>query len=360
MRLLAFIFALGCGGSTASSPAPDTAPSTPATTAIDCASLRPCRPDLGVCLRCTSPDNPEWVWSEAPGSPHIFALSPSTVSMPHPDLQQDCCWGHPFDHHVPDCARFEFDERGMPLRTRPLGEVEDLFRFTYDAGRVVAIEIDEVPFCTSNDFGDRSACGVPDGTFDRSTPIRWDGRRVTAGTAEWLFDAEGRLREWRTVDGSGRNTFDGDHASEQLRDDGSQRVTTRFHYDGDRRLVLAERSSTDRSEQLRWVYDAQGWLTRRIFPSGVVAYDNEYDEDDRLVRRTILPVESPTQRSAPRTFLRRHDKNGLLVEENRQPNGRVGGATTLWERDDRGVPLATITDGHRIDQSCLQPLACYF
>jgi YD repeat-containing protein len=290
----------------------------------------------------------------------MFALSPSTVSMPHPDLQQDCCWGHPFNHHVPDCARFEFDDQGMPLRTRQVGEATDLFRFIYDAGRVVAIEIDEVPSCVSNDFGDQSPCGVPDGNFDRMSPIRWEGRRVTAGRAEWLFDAEGRLREWDTGERSGRNTFDGDYVSERIRDDGFGRITTRFHYDGDERLVLAERSFSDQTEQLRWEYDAHGWPTRRTFPSGVVEYDNEYDGDNRLVRREIRPIESPTLRGAPTTYLRRHDVNGLLVEEKREASGGSGGGTTVWERDNHGVPLAIITDGHRIDQSCLEPLARHF
>ena len=249
----------------------------------------------------------------------------------------------------------------MPLHTRQVGEVEDLFRFTYDAGRVVAIEIDEVPFCVSNDFGDMSPCGVPDGRFDRAAPIRWDGLRVTAGMAQWLFDAEGRLREWRTSDGySGRNTFDGNQVSEQYRVNGSQRFTTRFHYDGAGRLVLAERSFTDRTDELRWEYDARGWPTRRTFPSGVVEYDNEYDRDRRLVRRELRPIESPTQIGAPTTFLRRHDANGLLVEERRRANGRVGGGATHWERDDFGVPLAVIIDSRRIDQSCLRPLARHF
>ncbi|NIR37177.1 MAG: hypothetical protein GWO22_14665, partial [Actinobacteria bacterium] len=131
--------------------------------------------------------------------------------MPHPDLQQDCCWGHPFDNHVPDCERFELDERGMPLRTRPVpNDVDDLYRFTYENGRVVRIEVDEVPFCESNDFGDLSPCGAPDGTFDRSSPLTWsdDGLRLTTVRGfEWLFDRAGHLVQWRTDDGSGRNTF---------------------------------------------------------------------------------------------------------------------------------------------------------
>ncbi|MDH5491377.1 MAG: hypothetical protein OEY14_05435 [Myxococcales bacterium] len=248
----------------------------------------------------------------------------------------------------------------MPLRTRPLGEVEDLFRFTYDAGRVVAIEVDEVPFCVSNDFGDESPCGVPDGTFDRSTPIRWDGLRVTAGRGEWLFDAEGRLLEWQTTNSSGRNTFETDHMVEQYQDNGVQSFTTRFHYNADRQLVLAERSSASESARFRWEYDAHGWPARRIFPSGVVEYENEYDAAGRLVRRTIRPIESPTQRGAPATFRRRHDTNGLLVERRGEAESGGAAAMTRWERDSEGVPLAVITNGRRVDQSCLQELAHRF
>jgi len=287
----------------------------------------------------------------------MYALSPSNVSAPHPDFQQDCCWAHPFDHHVPDCERFEFDERGMPLRTRPQTNVEDLYRYTYAAGRVVSVEVDEVPFCVSNDFGDQSPCGVPDGAFDRAGPILWDDLRATVGRGEWIFDARGRLHEWRTPDGSGRNSFDGDRLSEQHRDTGSGMFTTRFHYGADGQLVLAERSGTGRSDRFRWEYDARGWTTRRVFPTGVVEYDNEYDAEGRLVRRTIRPIESPTQHGPTTTLLRRHDDHGLLVQQTREFDDRPGQAVTRWERDDDGVPLAVVFDGRRIDQSCLQHLA---
>jgi len=355
------IFLLGCGGSTASFPAADSAPSAPTEAAIECASLPPCRPDLGVCLRCTTQGNPEWVWSEAPGSPRVLALSPATMSMSNPDLEQDCCWGHPFDHGVPDCARFEFDQHGMPLATRATSEVEEQYRYGYQAGRVVTVEVDEVPFCVSNDFGDQSPCGVPDGTFDRSAAVSWDGLRMTAGGAEWRFDEESRLSEWRTRDGfSGRNTFEGDHVSEQYQDNGSAPFTMRFSYDGEDHLVLAERSFADHVDRLRWTYDAHGWPTRRVFPTGVVEYDNEYDEGGQLVSRVIRPIESATQHGAPTTFLRRYDEHGLLVEEKREPNGIVGSASTRWERDERGVPRAVVQNGQRVDQSCLLPLARYF
>ena len=349
--LLSLPLVVGCGVAR-SSPGPVTEPPQAAAVLFDCTALEACRPDLGVCLRCTSPDNPEWVWSEAPGGPQTYATTPRLLSMPSPHLQQDCCFGDPFDA-VPDCTRFEFDERGFPLRTRPAAQREPRYRFTYEGGRFVSSEVDELAWCDSIE-GDQVSCGAPDGVFDRTVmAIRWEGLRAAAGPNEWLFDTRGRLLAWRdSGEGSGRNTFTGDRLTEQAVVNGSDSFMTRLHYDDAGQVVLAERASASATFELRWEYDAHGWTTRRVLPSGVTEYDNTYDAEGRLVRRT----ERSALGSQPVTLRRRHDALGLVVEEAAEVNGATV-TTRQWERDEAGVPLSVVRHGERLDQRCFRHLA---
>jgi YD repeat-containing protein len=371
MRLVLLPLALLACGSPPSIKAVQTVPPPPTSTRIaDCATLRPCTPDLGVCLRCVSPDNPTWVWNAAPGSPWTLRSQPHRLPDPTPDL--DVYLGYPFTDE-PDCAHLELDARGFPLRTLPRSAsegVEDIYEWTYDArGRVVEERVDDVPFCRINKYGDRGRCGVPDGTWDRVTAYRWDdlagGGAIVRFGGGWEreYDARGRLVRM-TPPGPDIRTADVRKVEHEYRGDllletRTNASTATFVYDTAGRVVERRTVSADGSSRgtAVWEYDAMGNQTRLRTDAGSIEYANTY-RDGRLVSvRTSSRANAtpPVVETA-----REHDARGLLVRlVTSEPGVRVM-AEQRWIRDERGVPVAKSGGGPDESYRCLARLADRF
>lgn len=360
MRPLLFAFAVSaCGG-----PSPATAP-VQAPPIADCAHLAPCSPDLGVCLRCESPNNPTWVWNAAPGSPWTLRVQPHQLPDPSPDL--DLYVGHPFPDG-PDCARLEFDARGLPLRTLPATEQpKDMYAWTYDRrGRVVEERLDEVPFCPINDYGDEGPCGTPDGRWDRVTAYRWqdlaNGGAIVRIDGGWEreYDARGRLIRV-TPPGPDLRTSDVRKVAHEYR--GALLAVTRtnaytatFAYDAAGRVIEARRVSDAGTNTVVWAYDTSGNLTRLGTGALAIDYANTY-RDGRLVSvRTSSSSMTPPLVEATRE----HDAHGLLVRlVTGDPGVRIM-AEQRWSRDARGVPVGKSGGGPDEDYRCLATLADRF
>lgn len=329
----------------------------------DCATLTPCRPDLGVCLRCVSPDHPTWVWNAAPGSPWTLRVHAHLLPDPTPGL--DVNVSHPFTDG-PDCAHLELDARGFPLRTLPRSaseRPEDIYAWTYDGrGRVVEERVDEVPFCPINDYGDEGPCGVPDGTWDRITAYHWQDLagggatlRVPGGW-EREYDARGRLvrmtspgPDVRTVD---VRRVEHEYHNDRLVATRTNAWTATFAYDTagrvvEKRFVRADGSSSNTV----WMYDAMGNVTN----AGFLEYANTY-LDGRLVSvRTSSRANNMTP--AIVETAREHDARGLVTRlATSEPGVRVM-AEQRWIRDERGVPVARSGGGPDEDYRCLAHLA---
>jgi YD repeat-containing protein len=357
---------LGCGA-----PAPQmdaTLPpvATPRSTGIDCANLPPCTPELGVCLRCDSPDHPTWQWNDAPGSPWTLRAPPHQLPDPEPGL--DIYVGYPFSRG-PNCTDLEFDKRGLPLRTRRTDHHQEVYAWTYDVrGRVTEERVDKVPFCPINDYGTEGPCGDPDGTWDQITRYRWrdlpTGGAVVDIDGGYQREYDARARLVRSTPPTRIRTTDVREVEHEYRGDllvatRTNASTTTYTYDAAGRLV--ERQITRPGSAIhttRWSYDPTGNLTRigdKDDKDGLT-YANTY-RDGRLV--SVRSSSSGNIRMSPPIVeaVREHDARGLLVRLATGEPGLPARAEQRWTRDERGVPTAASGGGPGADYRCLAHLA---
>jgi YD repeat-containing protein len=361
VKLYLVVALVGC-----SAPAPrvDARPPTPTPhpTGIDCANLPPCTPDLGVCLRCVSPDHPIWVWNHAPGSPWTLRVPAHVLPDPTPGLE--IYVGYPFSHG-PSCTEFELDHRGLPVRTRRTGHHQDVHAWTYDArGRVIEERVDKVPFCPINDYGTEGPCGEPDGTWDQTTRYRW--RDLPSGGAivdidggfQREYDARGRLV--RSTPPTRIRTTDVREVEHEYRGDRlvmtrTNVSTTTYTYDTAGRLVERQLTRSGSTHATLWSYDTTGNLTQLGDQDGLT-YANTYRHGRLVSIRTSS--RGNIQMSPPIVeAIREHDARGLLVRLTTSAPGVHVMAEQRWTRDERGVPTAASGVGPDADYRCLAHLA---
>lgn len=309
-----------------------------------CDPRRICPPGYGLCIRCETPGDPRWAWSDAAGSANSLVAITSE----------------------PDCATFTFDERGHPLTHRPAQGDRKTWRYDTD-GRVVFLGADNVAVCET-EWGEFTECGPPDGTLDRETPLTWarDGDRsvVTSnvnGAFRYVYDARGRLLERHVAGSWERRAYDrGPHWNRfQAGNEASPATSeSRADFDAHGRLVnvvtvrLPLHDAEPPVTEWRSTWDAAGFPLSMTFQSGAGRLFNAQrwthtrGPDGRTLRSELR-----TDRDDGHVEARTFDDAGLVA------TFTLAGRSWRYERAARGRVLAVhTTDGGAMstrDQRCL-------